>query len=164
MSTYQYWGVYLALLYVLQTSFLPRLAFHDISPDLMLLAVISLGLLKGARIGVLIGFACGMLESLANGTFFGVDIFNRMLIGFVCGKISDQVFKDQFLLPVTASLFATVFNYFLWAALLTLMGHGFDYVEHAKYVLLPMLGFQLLFAYPVHRATYLLDQWLAFKK
>ena len=67
--------------------------------------------LKGARVGALSGFAVGVLQDIASGTFLGVNAFTRVLIGFCVGKFSDQVFKEQVFLPVFASLLVTTVNY-----------------------------------------------------
>ena len=87
------------------------------------------------------------------GTFFGVHVFSYMLIGLACGKFSGQVFKDQFFLPLLTSLFATVFHYFIVAGFMFLLGYRFYPMTHMQYVLLPMLCYQFVFSYPVHRLT-----------
>ena len=145
------------ILYALQTSILPLIAYHGVTADLMLLFVTSTAFLKGARVGALSGFAVGVLQDIASGTFLGVNAFTRVLIGF-CGKFSDQVFKEQVFLPVFASLLVTTVNYFILALLMILLGYRFNLMGHMQYTLLPMLIYQLAFAYPVHRLAYELDK------
>ena len=72
---------FMLLLYVGQSSLLPFIAFHGVSADLLLLLVVSVAFLRGAKVGALVGFLAGLLQDLATGTFFGVDIFAKMLIG-----------------------------------------------------------------------------------
>jgi len=151
------------LLYVLQTSFLPLFAVHGVSPDLMLLLTVSFAFLRGVREGALMGFAVGLLQDLSTGTFLGVNAFTRLLIGLVCGSFSDRVFKEQFFLPIMASVAATIANYFILVLLMLLLGYRFDLVHHMGYILIPMLIYQLAFAYPVHRLAYELDKKLSEK-
>ena len=143
------------ILYALQTSILPLIAYHGVTADLMLLFVTSTAFLKGARVGALSGFAVGVLQDIASGTFLGVNAFTRVLI---VGKFSDQVFKEQVFLPVFASLLVTTVNYFILALLMILLGYRFNLMGHMQYTLLPMLIYQLAFAYPVHHLAYELDK------
>ena len=152
------------ILYALQTSILPLIAYHGVTADLMLLFVTSTAFLKGARVGALSGFAVGVLQDIASGTFVGVNAFTRVLIGFCVGKFSDQVFKEQVFLPVFASLLVTTVNCFILALLMILLGYRFNPVSSMQTMLLPMLIYQLAFAYPVHRLTYALDQKLREKE
>lgn len=99
-----------------------------------------------------------MLQDIASGTFLGVNAFTRVLIGFCVGKFSDQVFKEQVFLPVFASLLVTTVNYFILALLMILLGYRFNLMGHMQYTLLPMLIYQLAFAYPVHHLAYELDK------
>ena len=75
-----------------------------------------------------------------------------------------RVFKEQFFLPVLASLAATAANYFILALLMVLLGYRFNPVSNVQAMLLPMLIYQLAFAYPVHRLTYVLDKKLSEKE
>lgn len=153
MKRFGTWGAFVAGLYVLQSSILPLLAYHGISPNLLLLMTVSFAFLHGPRYGVLMGFIAGLLQDLATGTFFGVDVFSYMSAGFICGKFSDQVFKEQLFLPLLASMVATVAHYFLLVAFLLLLGYRFNIVGHMYETLLPMVCYQFLLAYPVHKVT-----------
>ena len=142
------------ILYALQTSLLPLIAYHGVTADLLLLFVTSTAFLKGARVGALSGFALGLLQDLASGTFLGMNAFTRFVLGFCVGKFSDQVFKEQFFLPVVASLVVTTVNYFILALLMLLLGYRFNLMVHMQNILLPMVCFNVLFAYPVHCIVY----------
>ena len=150
-------GLVIAL-YVLQTSLLPLIAYHAISPDLMLLLTLSFAFLRGTKQGAVMGFCTGLLQDLATGTFLGMNAFSHLLIGLGCGSASEGVFKEQFFLPVMASIVVTVGNYFILAILMVLLGYRFNLVAGVESILLPMLIYQLAFAYPVHRLTYWVDK------
>ena len=96
------WFVFVLILYVIQSSLLPFISIHGISADLLLLFVVSLSFQKGRRNGALIGFLSGLLQDLATGTFFGINVFIKMIVGYVCGRFSRQVYKEQFFLVIVA--------------------------------------------------------------
>ena len=164
MKTFGKWAAFVAGLYVLQSSILPLVAFRGISPNLMLLLTVSFAFLRGPRYGVLMGFSAGLLQDLATGTFFGVDVLSGMIIGLVCGKFSDQVFKEQMFLPLLASVVATFVHYFVLAILMALMGYRFQLMSHMQYTLLPMLCYQLALAYPVHKLVCRMEKRIGGKK
>ncbi len=157
-------ALYVILLYVVQSSLLTLIAYRGIGPDLMLLVTVSYAFLRGMRYGGLMGFSTGLLQDLAMGTFLGIHAFSQLLIGLFFGRFSNRVFKEQFFLPVFASVAAIVANYFILALLMVLLGYRFNLVGNMESMLVPMLVYQLAFAYPVHRLTYALDKKLSTKE
>lgn len=158
------WAAFAAALFVLQTSILPLMAYHGITADLMLLLTVSFAFLRGAKQGAFMGFSVGLMQDLATGTYFGVNTLARTLMGLLFGQFSDRVFKEQFFLPVLASVAVTILNYFILALLMVLLGYRFNLESHMQQMLVPMLLYQLAFAYPVHYLTYRLDKRLEEKK
>ena len=160
MKKFGKWAASVIFLYVLQSSILPLLAFHGVSPNLMLLLVVSFAFLRGPYYGVLMGFCVGLMQDLATGTFFGIDVFSYMLISFICGKFSGQVFKDQLFLPVFASIVAAILHYFTLAAFMFLLGYHFNLMMHAQNTLLPMMCYQFVMAYPIHKLVCWMDRYI----
>ena len=158
MKKYKFFVLFFLGLFVLQLSFLPLIAIYGIVPDLLLLATVSFAFLRGSVWGGFIGFALGLLEDLSVGSFFGLHAFTLPLIGLFFGRFSDRVFKEQFFLPITASVAATFAKYLISAVIVYLLGYHFNPFLHMGRVLLILLLFQLIFAYPIHWATFHLDR------
>ena len=154
MKIFGLWAALTSILYVMQTSLLPIFNWNGISTNFMLLLTVSTAFLFGHRYGVFIGFSAGLIQDLSTGSYFGCDVFSYMFIGLICGKFSDHIFKDQFFLPVIASIFATVIHYFIMVAFIYLLGYPLDIKWNVQQILLPMVVYQLLFAYPVHKIVY----------
>lgn len=151
-------ALYVIVLYVIQSSILPLLAWREISADLLLVAVVSVSFLQGSRAGVTFGFFAGLLQDLATGTFFGVDIFSKMVIGYGCGAFARHFFKEQYLLPVFSVIAASAANYFIILLFMILLGYRFDWMEQISGLLLPMTAFNAIFAIPVHMWTQKLSE------
>ena len=150
MKKYGAWALFTVVLYVMQSSILPLIAWHEISADLLLVAVVSVSILRGSQEGVTFGFFAGLLQDLATGTFFGVDIFSKMVIGYACGAFSRHFVKEQFFLPLFAVVAASVANYFILLLFMILLGYRFDWMEQFSGLLLPMTAYNAAFAFPVH--------------
>ncbi|WP_173435224.1 rod shape-determining protein MreD [Selenomonas ruminantium] len=158
MNNFAKLAAFVIALYVLQTSFFPLMAYHGISPNFMLLLTVSFAFLRGMEQGTFMGLLTGLLTDLATGTFFGIHAFTYLLMGNLCGRFANRVYKDQFFWPVFASLGVTALNYFILALLMVLLGYRFNPISNVQVTLLPMLIYQLAFAYPVHYLTYKLDK------
>ena len=158
MNNFAKLAAFVIALYVLQTSFFLLMAYHGISPNFMLLLTVSFAFLRGMEQGTFMGFLTGLLTDLATGTFFGIHAFTYLLMGNLCGRFANRVYKDQFFWPVFASLGVTALNYFILALLMVLLGYRFNPISNVQVTLLPMLIYQLAFAYPVHYLTYKLDK------
>lgn len=155
---------FMLLLYVGQSSLLPFIAFRGVSADLLLLLVVSVAFLRGAKMGALVGFLAGLLQDLATGTFFGVDIFAKMVIGYGCGYFSRRLFKEQMMLPLMAVVAATGLQYVIWLVFSWLLGYPVPLWTHWRHLLLPMLAHNVVFALPVHVGVSKLSSWMQEKK
>ncbi len=164
MKKFGAWALFTIALYVLQSSILPLIAWHEISADLLLVAVVSVSFLLGSREGALFGFFAGLLQDLATGTFFGVDVFSKMIIGYGCGAFSRHFIKEQFFLPVFSVIAASVANYFIILMFMILLGYRFDWMEQLSGLLIPMVAYNAIFAFPVHYWTRRLSERFASKK
>ena len=105
---------------------------------------------NGKRQGVLMGFFAGLFLDLASGTFFGVNTFSKMITGYGCGAFSNKVFKDQMLLPLSATIVATSASYVIMLVFVLLLGYKADPVAHVNSILVPSLVYNAIFALPVH--------------
>ena len=158
MKKYKSFFVFFIALFVLQFSFLPLISVYGVVPDLLLLATVSYAFLRDSVWGGFVGFALGLMEDLSVGSFFGVHAFSLTLIGLFFGRFSDRVFKEQFFLPITASVAATFAKYVISALIVYLLGYHFNPFLHMGRVLFILLLFQLIFAYPIHWTTFHLDK------
>ena len=158
MREYRYFFIFFFLLFVIQFSFMPIIAINGVIPDLVLLATVSYAFLRGSEWGAFVGFLFGLIEDLMLGSFFGLHAFTLTLIGAFFGRFSDRVFKEQFFLPILASVAATFAQYILSACIVYLLGYSFNLFLHMWRMLFILLLFQFIFAYPIHWATFQLDK------
>ena len=158
MKKYRYFVLYFLVLFVLQFSFLPLISIYGIVPDLLVLVTVSYAFLRGSAWGALVGFVLGLVQDLSVGSFFGLHAFTLTLIGLFFGRFSDRVFKEQFFLPITASVAATLAKYLISALIIYLLGYHFNPLIHMGGVLFILIIFQLVFAYPIHWSTFQLDK------
>ena len=148
------WGIFLLVAIVLQATIVPLLAINGHKPDLLLAVVVSTGLLLGKEKGVGMGFFSGLLQDLASGNIFGVNILSKLATGYLFGMAEQKVFKEHILLPLLSMAMATVFNNLVMLIVLFMLGYKVDFFAAVFYNTLPLLGYNLLVAIPVHQVVY----------
>src|SRR6266436_10357522 len=70
---------------LLQTTLLPHLALFRVVPDLMLVVVICIGLVRGPSSGATAGFVGGMLRDLLLDAPTGLSALAYVTVGYVVG-------------------------------------------------------------------------------
>ena len=141
---------------MLQAVIVSSLVFGGGAPDLLLVVVVSLGLLRGSVPGAVFGFAGGLIVDLLTLETLGITSLVLTLAGFWAGRYAETTGRGRKLAPLVAvgviTALAAVFSVLLHYML------GDDVVaQHALVtVLVPTLLANLVLAYPVYalvRAT-----------
>jgi rod shape-determining protein MreD len=84
---------------VLQLSFFSYLSFIGTTPDIMPLVVISLGLLGGALVGAVCGFATGLVLDSALLQTLGVSSLTLLTVGYLAGRYREGTEISNSLVP-----------------------------------------------------------------
>ena len=153
------WAMLLVLLYALQTSLLTLINFDGFSANLMLLLTVSVAFLRGQEKGACFGFIAGLLQDVTTGSYFGMATLSYMTVGFIFGKFSVNLFRDQSLLPVISSLPALAIHFAITVSFLFMLGWQIDLMKFLKFDFWPAAIMQVAFAYPVHRLVLALNEF-----
>jgi rod shape-determining protein MreD len=100
----------LAIVGLLQATVVSRVTIWGVFPDLPLLLVVSWGLLRGSRQGLLWGFVAGIVVDLFSGAPFGAATVPLMAVGFLAGLGENLVFRNLPLLLLTVFLATVVYD------------------------------------------------------
>lgn len=160
VKKFSVWAIFIFFLYILQTSVFSELEIQNVSVNLMLLFVVAFTLQKGNRLGAYVGFGTGLLQDLASGTFFGVNTFANLIVGFICGSFSESVYKEKFVLPLVSTLSMTALHYAIWIVIVLLLKIPFNLIEHLRFVLLPTMIWHALFTLPMYLCVEKITGWL----
>ena len=125
-----------AAILVLQGSFLPFFWPVPHHPDLLLVLVVSLSILLGAKRGLILGLLAGMLQDIVFGPALGFFALSKAATGYLVGKAAKDTYKDQIFVPAVLILVATIFQ----ELLLFFLTHLFLPWEPSwQYLSLPLL-------------------------
>lgn len=160
MKVFAMLAIIIISMYAAQTSLLTYLDYNGVSANLMLLLITSAGFLRGHYFGVALGFCVGLLQDFSTGDFFGCATFAYMAVGFIFGKFSESVVKDQFLLPVLSAPIAAAIYFFITTIFIYMLGYPIYIFHAAQTILKPLIFYQLIFSLPVHKMVYDFDKFV----
>jgi len=94
---------------ILQVSAFSSISIVGAAPDVLLLTLVAVGLLRGAIAGAVAGFAAGLIVDVATLGTLGVTSLLLTLAGFWAGRYGETTGRDRTHAPLVAALAATVF-------------------------------------------------------
>lgn len=93
-------GLITILFFVLQTSVFELFKLANIVPNVIIILVSSVAVMRGQKAGMLTGFFAGLLMDLFFGSYLGGLAFLYMLFGFVDGFFNRIYYSDDNFLPL----------------------------------------------------------------
>ncbi len=86
--------------FLLQSTVINSISLGSISPNLILILVVSMGLMRGRKSGLWVGFFSGLLIDFFYGYPFGFYALTYMYIGFFSGYAHRICYDDDLKVPV----------------------------------------------------------------
>jgi rod shape-determining protein MreD len=97
----------LLLVVVVQATLVARVRFLGVSPNLLLVVVVSWGLLRGIQSGLAWAFVGGLLFDLVAGLPLGASSLALMVTCFLSSLSENNLFQGNLTLPVVLTTLAT---------------------------------------------------------
>jgi rod shape-determining protein MreD len=94
---------------ILQVSAFSTVSLGDASPNVLLVTLVAIALLRGAVTGAVSGFAVGLLVDVATLGTLGMTALLLTLAGFWAGRYGETTGRGRAQAPIVATLVATVF-------------------------------------------------------
>jgi rod shape-determining protein MreD len=94
---------------ILQVSAFSSISILGASPDVLLVTLVAVGLLRGAIAGAVTGFAAGLIVDVATLGTLGVTSLLLTLAGFWAGRYGETTGRGRPHAPLVSVLAATVF-------------------------------------------------------
>ena len=137
------WIVIFAVVLVIQTTMLPKIAILGIYPDLVFLTLFVLALQNGVMGGIWGGFVVGLLIDVFSGGLLGTNAFAKTIIGGMSGFFEKRNMSVDPIILLIFLLLALIFH--------DIIIYIFNiYAEHGSIGELP----KLLFFNTLPRAIY----------
>jgi rod shape-determining protein MreD len=135
---------------VLEVSLVSYLEIGEAHPEIVLVLLVSLALLRGPVLGAFGGFWAGLVLDTASLGTLGLASLLLTIAGFWCGRFGDATTRSSANPVLVAILLATVGVGTGSALLHFMLGETLPVSDFVVGVLLPSLALNLLLSYPVY--------------
>jgi rod shape-determining protein MreD len=115
-------GVALAVAAVLQASLAPHMTIMGVTPNFLLLVVVTLAMVEGATPGAVAGFIAGLVFDLLSSGPIGPGALVFTIVGYLAGTLAFNMFSESWVMPVTVVGLASLAFGLLYGGLLAFMG------------------------------------------
>ena len=142
---------------VLQSTVLQQITFLGVTPQLALIVVVCLAYLEGERVGVVTGFAAGLLLDLQlpeQGSIVGITALVYVLLGYGVGAMRQYSLSESVWAPVLTVTVVSIVSELSYAGLSIILGQRWVSLAYtAKVAGLVVLYNTLLtpFVFPIVR-------------
>lgn len=103
---------------VIQTTILKHFSILGVTPNIVLIIIVSYSIFKGKFKGAFLGIFLGLLQDIIISSTLGINALIYFLIGYTVGIFNDIVFKDN---PFTSIVFVSLSTFFYHTILFIFM-------------------------------------------
>ncbi len=100
--------ILLLLLLLLQSTLLGYARIYNVKPNLLIVFVICVALLRGNIEGASVGFFAGLLLDMAFGKFIGFYTLLGFYLGLAVGSVNRRLYRENYLVAVFFTFVATL--------------------------------------------------------
>ncbi len=144
-------GLLILVAFLLQNNIFAAIPLVGITPNLLLLVTISLGLLHGKVSGLLVGFFAGLMMDVFGGDLLGQYALILCLLGYGCGFFTPYFYMDSLLLPLGVCALAEIlYGIYIYVFGFLLRGR-FDIGYYFGRIILPETIYTLIVLVVVYR-------------
>lgn len=142
---------------VLQSTLIQTISINSITPNLLLITVVSFGVLRGRYEGALTGIIIGLLQDIFYGQVLGFYALVYLYIGFFSGYLHRNFYRDSILIPGSIIAISDLI-FGLAIFILTYFFRGkTDLIFYLIHVIIPEITYTTLFGVLIYRLYYIIN-------
>lgn len=122
---------------VLQAALAPHMAILGVTPNFLLLVVVTLAMVEGSTPGAVAGFFAGLMFDLLGSGPIGPGALVLTAVGYLAGSLADNVFAESWLMPVSVVLVASLLAELAYGGLLAIVGVESQFLGIVFRIVLP---------------------------
>ena len=136
--------IIVTICFLLQSTVFSALSIAGISPNLLIIVVSAMGLMRGRKEGMWIGFFCGLLVDIFFGFYLGVYALLYMYVGYMNGMLQKRFFPDDIKLPMimigASDICCNLLIYFF----LFFLRRRFYFIYYLRAIILPEFVYTMI--------------------
>ena len=146
--------------FVCQTALFGLFKLADTAPNIMLIFVASIAVMRGQKEGMTIGFFSGLLLDIYYSSYLGIFAFVFMIFGFVDGFFHRIYYAEDTFLPLVLIAVNDVIYGFLMYLGYGLLKNHLHILFYLKNIILPEIVYTVAVAVIFYRIFLRVNNWL----
>ncbi|MFI3201352.1 MAG: rod shape-determining protein MreD [Eubacteriales bacterium] len=130
--------------FVLQSTLFHWLDFGGVIPNLLIIAVASIGFMRGKYAGILYGFMAGFLIDIFFGTVLGFYALIYMYIGYMNGFFERIFYPKDIKLPIILLITSNFLYSIVFYVLVFLLKGKFDFTYYLLNIIVPEMVYTIV--------------------
>ena len=140
--------------FFLQCTLMKGIAIGSVSPNLLVVLCVSMGLMLGKAPGLFIGFFTGLLVDLFYGYYPGVHAVIYMYLGFGSGFFYKVCYDDDIKVPMLLAVAGDfIYNFLIYIFFFLLQGNT-NFFFYLRRIILPEIIYTLILTALCYRLFY----------
>jgi len=117
-------GICIFIIAVIQSTVLDYTKIFNVKPNLLVVFIISMALLRGNIEGAVIGFFAGLTHDIISGKVFGFYALMGLFLGLIIGSFNKRLYRENVLIAV----FFTFVSSFIYEGTVYLLNIARNYL------------------------------------
>nr|WP_283244308.1 rod shape-determining protein MreD [Wansuia hejianensis] len=119
---------------IIQSTILPYFSFLGYLPNITLVVVVSIALLKGRYYGGFFGLCIGLIQDILFSTVIGINGFIYFILGFIIGYIQNTINNENLFIPAIFTFVSTIFFNLLYYFFMYFLSRRIDFSIALKHI------------------------------
>lgn len=141
--------IYIFCITLLQTNFMGFIEVYNIKPNLFIILIVSIALLRGNVEGAAVGFFTGLVQDLISGRIIGLYALLGLYIGFIMGSVNKRLYRENILISIFFTFIATIFYELVVFLTVLLSGINTDFIKALTTIILPEAIYNGVMSIPI---------------
>lgn len=153
-------GILILVCILLQSTVCQMISIASIKPNLLIILIVSFGLMRGRRDGMMIGFLCGLLTDLFFESILGFNAVIYMWVGYFSGYFYRIFYDDDIKTPLFLISISDVAYGVIQYVFRFLLRGRIDFFYYLGRIILPEMFYTLILTIICYRILYFINQKL----
>lgn len=105
--------IFLAVLF--QSTLGNYIKIYDVKPNIVLVVIIVVGLMRNNIEAAIVGFSCGLLQDCVSGMFIGFYALLGLYLGLAVSSLNKKLYRENVLIAIFLTfVFSVVYEYLVY--------------------------------------------------
>ncbi|WP_072743376.1 rod shape-determining protein MreD [Sporanaerobacter acetigenes] len=137
--------------FILQSTVFQYLGIFGVIPNTTLIIVVCIAILKGKKVGGVVGVLAGLLQDIIFSTTIGPNAFVYFFIGYFVGMIEQKFYKESSFIPFIFTAISTIVYHGLYFVVIYFLGIKIHFPLFLKNVVLIEILYNSILAIPIYK-------------